>query len=251
MNARTGAVALVALGGLIALYSFMPVPAPASRAGTLRESEVVPEPAALAAAKPQTPPVSFKPANAKGAVPVPAPGSAPSAAALERRADDEEAEAMRAGAGSPEQKAMRSTYVTEQPDERWTASAIEEIKRIAEPLHGPVYVQDPSCRETVCRMFLRFGDQVDAQAFIAAQRDPAQRYAFHSLDPSFDGAGFDGSDYTYELLIRRERPADLPRRAPSAVEDEGTAARANSAATPAPAKEPGPGEVVVLRESGQ
>jgi hypothetical protein len=157
---------------------------------------------------------------------------------------------MRAGAGTPAQQAMRSTYVTEQSDERWTAAAIDEIKQIAQPLHGPVYVQAPDCRETVCRMFLRFADQVDAQAFIEARRDPAQRYAFQSLDPAFDGAGFDNSDYTYELLIQRQRPADLPRHAPSAVGDEGTAVRANSAAAPAPAQEPGPGEVVVMNEAG-
>jgi hypothetical protein len=50
---------------------------------------------------------------------------------------------------------------------------------------------------------LQFSDQLDAQAFITSQSNPDLRYEFQSLDPEFDGQGFDKSDYGYELLITR------------------------------------------------
>lgn len=44
--------------------------------------------------------------------------------------------------------------------------------------------------------------------------DPSQQYELQSLDPAFDGAGFDRSDHTFDLLIARPRPAHLPKHAP-------------------------------------
>jgi hypothetical protein len=65
----------------------------------------------------------------------------------------------------------------------------------------------------------QFADQLDAKAFIDAKRDPALSYEFQSLDPSFTGEGFDKSEHTYEMLVKRPRPAGLPARDSSRIRE--------------------------------
>jgi hypothetical protein len=113
----------------------------------------------------------------------------------------------------PERQAWRTAWNVEGADAQWTERVRDDTADQAEALlAGAVTLHELDCRETICRAQIQFADQLDAAAFSEAPRDPAQRYAFVSLDPAFDGAGFDRSEHTYELLIARERPADLPRR---------------------------------------
>jgi len=141
-------------------------------------------------------------------------------------AEVDEDEAMRADDNIPEQRAWRAAWAAEHQDDAWTREITEQVRTRAESLlDGEVRLSDLSCRETICRMYLQFGDQLDAKAFIDAPHDPALHYEYQSLDPEFDGAGFDRSDYTYEVLIKRSRPVHLAEREPEQTPSTGTVSR--------------------------
>jgi hypothetical protein len=118
-----------------------------------------------------------------------------------------EDEAMRRADTIPEQRMWRASFASERQDDAWTKQVRDEVEAKSKSLlKGAVKLSGLSCRETVCRMHLQFADQIDAQDFIHAAHDPQLRYQYQSLDPEFDGAGFDRSDFTYEVLIRRAGP---------------------------------------------
>ena len=137
-------------------------------------------------------------------------------AAREPTSDEvREDEAIATRANSPQQREWRSDFVGEREDPEWTQHTRQALSRAAESLlQGALKIQELSCHETICRTYLQFADQLDAQTFIARSREPGLEYEFQSLDPSFDGEGFDASDYQYEVMIRRPRPAHLPAHAP-------------------------------------
>jgi hypothetical protein len=115
-----------------------------------------------------------------------------------------EDEAMRRADTIPEQRVWRAAFAGERQDDAWTKQVREEVEDKSKSLlKGAVKLSGLSCRETVCRMHLQFADQIDAEHFIRAAHDPQLRYQYQSLDPEFDGAGFDRSDFTYEVLIKR------------------------------------------------
>ena len=117
--------------------------------------------------------------------------------------DAHEDQAMAASDRKPELRAWRQAWSAEDEDESWNRQVRAELRGVLPLVQGDVTLSDLSCRQTVCRMELQFADQLDAQAFIAAPHDDALQYAYQSMDPSFDGAGFDQSEYSYELLIKR------------------------------------------------
>jgi hypothetical protein len=108
---------------------------------------------------------------------------------------------------TPEQHEYRATWAREVPDDSWTMQMQDELRtKVRANIEGDVKVSHLSCRETICRMFLQFADQLDVDAFMATPYGASFDYRFQSLDPDFDGTGFDRSDYTHELLIKRPRP---------------------------------------------
>jgi hypothetical protein len=119
-------------------------------------------------------------------------------------AEPTEDEQMAAGRGTPEQQALREAWSEQREDADWTQSVANWLQDRARALvQGEVIVSDVSCRATVCRAYVQFSDQLDATAFQASAQQPGLRYAYQSLDPNFDGQGFDDSDHTFELLIAR------------------------------------------------
>ena len=110
---------------------------------------------------------------------------------------------------SPQRRALRSRFANEREDASWTLRIQSEIDRTsAARLRGPIDVDGLSCRETLCRAYLKFDDELDVAAFQQAPHDPELRYEFQSLDPDYRGEGFDNSGYTYELMIERPVPAN-------------------------------------------
>jgi hypothetical protein len=132
-----------------------------------------------------------------------------------------EDEAMRRADTEPELRQWRIDFAKERQDEAWTQQVLDDVSAESERLHGAVRVSDLSCRQTVCRMHLQFADQLDARAFIEAPRARELRYAFQGLDPDFDGEGFDRSDFTYELLIKRAAAPQTTDTASASSNDEG------------------------------
>lgn len=128
-----------------------------------------------------------------------------SASATKEAADD----ATNGDDHSPEQREWRIAWARQSQDDQWTGELLQELHDRAERLAGQLLIKHLSCRETICRAYLQFADQIDAAEFRAMSHDPAHQYDYQSLDPNFDGVGFDDSDSTFELLIRRPRPAHL------------------------------------------
>jgi hypothetical protein len=112
-------------------------------------------------------------------------------------------------------------------DDQWTRDLLQELQDRAKALAGELRIEHLSCRETICRAYLQFADQIDADDFRSIPHDPAHQYEYQSLDPDFDGVGFDDSDSTFELLIRRPRPLHLEES--SVSEPHGGFALANGA----------------------
>lgn len=153
-------------------------------------------------------PTSERPSPAPVAAEVPrAPASAQSTpqprAQAEPAVHEDEDRAMAVAQGSPEQRAWRMAWSAEREDPSWTQQVADELRQMAESLaRGEVVLSGLSCRQTVCRMQLKFADQLDARLFIEAAHDPQLRHAYQSLDPA-GGRDVAKSEYTYELLIKR------------------------------------------------
>ncbi len=104
----------------------------------------------------------------------------------------------------------RNTWSDEDLDDNWTRQMREEVdEKTVALLHGEVDVRHLSCRETVCRMYLQFSSKTDADAFTSAEHHPDMQYEYQLLNPHDEA---EGSIYNYELLVHRERPADLEPR---------------------------------------
>lgn len=156
---------------------------------------------------------------------------------------------MRAADELPEQRVWRAVWAQEQPDAQWAQRVIDEVTRTTrQQVEGDVQLRDLSCRETVCRMYLQFADQLDAEAFRAAPHDPMLQYAYQSLDPAFDGAGFDRSNHTYELLIKRPRAGYVSPQPSAYDSDDSELAASESHAGREPADAPSQPRVVIGSE---
>jgi hypothetical protein len=170
----------------------------------------------------------------------PAPSATASLDDEDGRAEDE---AMAAGDNRPEQRVWRATWSRERQDGAWTQQMHDEVQRIGRSvLERDLKYYDLSCRETVCRVYLQFADQLDAQAFIKAPRGSDMHYEFQSMDPEYTGEGYDRSDFTYELMVVRTRPADLPASEPSEQADDEAVMAEEASETPEGLN---PGEVIV------
>lgn len=122
---------------------------------------------------------------------------------------------MAADDNTPEQRVWRTRWSRERHDGAWTQQMHDEVQRVGRSvLERDLKYYDLSCRETVCRVYLQFADELDAQAFMKAPRSAGVHYELQSMDPQYTGEGYDRSDFTYELLVVRERPDDLPASEP-------------------------------------
>jgi hypothetical protein len=168
----------------------------------------------------------------------------PSANAPPEDEDDRaENEAMAAADNNPEQRVWRTTWSRERQDEAWTQRMHDEVQRTGRSvLEGDLKYYDLSCRETVCRVYLQFADQLDARAFMNVPRGSSTHYEFQSMDPEYTGEGYDRSDFTYELLVVRARPDDLPASEPPDPAEEEAVMAEQGSETPEGLN---PGEVIV------
>jgi hypothetical protein len=115
---------------------------------------------------------------------------------------------------SPEQREWRATFATELQDDDWTQRMRSEVNGKANAiLQHPVRISGLSCRETICRMVLEFRDRASALAFMSEPHDAALRYHYQSHVPCTDPSMVHDCDRSYEVLISRERPADLRQHA--------------------------------------
>jgi hypothetical protein len=133
---------------------------------------------------------------------------------------DPEDLAMAAHERSPEQRQLRRSWRRQATDEAWTRETLRWFDDAARQrgLAGPITVSQASCRASVCRLYVQFEDELDAQAFIAGPTAPGVRHVYQSLDPDYDGAGFDDSEYSYEVLIERTLPPGTPTESPEQPE---------------------------------
>jgi hypothetical protein len=105
----------------------------------------------------------------------------------------------------PEQREWRLAWLHQKDDPAWTKSMQSALQDTAgRTLSGELSIVQGSCHETLCIMTLQFEDELEAAAFKQAPHEPGLHFEFQSLDPRFKGEGFDASDYTYELIVKRE-----------------------------------------------
>jgi len=111
----------------------------------------------------------------------------------------------------------RRLWVDEAPADPWTSQLRSEVvARIGDRLRAAVSLHQIDCRETICHLYLHGASDVEAQAGLATlRRAPVevehQRFADHVELEDAPGAGT-----TYEVIIRRDRPAWLPPHVPRA-----------------------------------
>jgi hypothetical protein len=229
---RKTSLAVAALLGAITLY-WIALPTSKAKPAPVHPAMISGEPEPSA---PRLPLPQLQPAAAAAL-----PPSAP--AQPEDEEDRAENEAMAAADNNPEQRVWRATWSRERQDDAWTQQMHDEVQRTGRAvLERDLKYYDLSCRETVCRVYLQFTDQLDAQAFMKVPRGSGIHYEFQSMDPEYTGEGYDRSDFTYELLVVRPRPDGLPVSAPSEpAEEEGVVAE-QASETPDGLN---PGEVVV------
>jgi hypothetical protein len=116
----------------------------------------------------------------------------------------------------PEQIAWRNAWIDESQDDEWTKRMEREMNEKASALLvGQIDIRHLSCRETVCRMYLQFEDKLDAETFTFSKHDPALHYEYQLLNPDPEGADEESildkeKKYNYEVLVKRDRPANLP-----------------------------------------
>ncbi|HET6337998.1 MAG TPA: hypothetical protein VFG30_32475 [Polyangiales bacterium] len=115
-------------------------------------------------------------------------------------------------ADAPEQRAWRDRYRLEASDERWTKQMDQLLTEKGQAvLHGNVEVENLDCHETVCRMYLEFEREPDAEIFLPVAFESS---TYRSRSVSAPGAeGEPAASYAYEVLVERPRPDDLPQRA--------------------------------------
>lgn len=105
----------------------------------------------------------------------------------------------------PEQRQWRATWSKEQHDDDWTHRMQEELRlRASTALQGKVDILDSSCRETLCLIHLQFEDELDAKAFQGAEHPVDYHYEYQTLDPHRGRDGYDNSEYSYELIVKRQ-----------------------------------------------
>lgn len=122
-----------------------------------------------------------------------------------------------------EHTATRERWLKEKSDTAWTQQMSDTIRRTVEgELAGEARYSQLDCRKTVCRGIIKFADEMDAKAFVKAhEKDGQLSVALESHDPTFDGTGFDRSEYSYEMLITRaENGARSAGQSPSSTEEE-------------------------------
>jgi hypothetical protein len=104
----------------------------------------------------------------------------------------------------PEQKVWRTQWALEEHNPEWTQRMQDELHaRAKASLHGDIDILEPSCRESLCIMHIKFADDLDVKAFQEASRGPDFHYELQSLDPNYNGEGFNEADFEYELIIKR------------------------------------------------
>ena len=113
---------------------------------------------------------------------------------------------------TPEQTEWRNTWIDEGEDVEWTKKMEDEIlKKANSLLTGSFDVRHLSCRETVCRMYLQFEGVDDVEAFTSAESPPEYMYGFQHLNPPLSRVkDSQGVKYNFELMVKRDRPANLP-----------------------------------------
>ena len=105
----------------------------------------------------------------------------------------------------PEQREWRLAWLHQKDNPAWTTSMQSALQDTAgRTLSGELSIVQGSCHETLCIMTLQFEDELEAAAFKQAPHEPGLHFEFQSLDPRFKGEGYDASDYTYELIVKRE-----------------------------------------------
>ncbi len=223
-------VGTVVVLGLVAAYDFGPKARLSVAAGPeATDDDAQSEPmwkprTALAPASGGGPTAAPPESRARARAPVAAAASSQSV--VQEQGDDDDIgqdEAIFAADQSPEQGVWRAAWARESQDAAWTQEVVGEVTRSAQSLlQGHLTLNGISCRETVCRMYVQFGDQADADAFIDAPHDQALHYEFQRLDPGSDGNDLDLSSPAYEVLIKREHPADRELQ-PADDDDTGTA----------------------------
>jgi hypothetical protein len=126
------------------------------------------------------------------------------------KTDEEEDEAMEIVDNSSRQRVWRTTYAKERKDPEWTAQMVVEVRKQALEIldNRKLTIQNLSCHKTICRMYLQFEDQLDAQAFQTIKRPATYQYEFQNMDPEFKGEGFDRTNHTYEVMVQRSPQKD-------------------------------------------
>jgi hypothetical protein len=133
-----------------------------------------------------------------------------------------ESMAMKVEAGSELAIGIRQDWADEKPNVQWTDQLKKVIKEIGSnaELLSDFSLQHISCRQTTCRMHIQFSDEVDASQFDKLLSAAGRwEYSSHSMDPDYDGNGFDRSEGSREILLRR--PAEPDKESAEAADTIG------------------------------
>jgi hypothetical protein len=110
----------------------------------------------------------------------------------------------------------RRTWADEAPGPSWEALRTQ-LPQLIGVLHSAATLHQIDCRETICQLYLHVENAADAQALFATMSRDRLRVEHEQLadDVQLEHSPSGGS--TYELLIRRDRPASLPPHVPGAM----------------------------------
>ncbi|MBN2525050.1 MAG: hypothetical protein JXR76_01570 [Deltaproteobacteria bacterium] len=122
-----------------------------------------------------------------------------------------EEEIAAADDAGPNHAVWRDTWVSEVHNEEWTQQMEREIKSVSNSLlNHKIDVRHLSCRETVCRMFLKIRGKRDAEKFFSAGLNPEFHYGFQLLNPdTANETAVEEKVYNYELIVTRKSPASV------------------------------------------
>jgi hypothetical protein len=114
---------------------------------------------------------------------------------------------------NPEGREWRLDWIDEKEDAEWTKRMMDDVNHQVDSLgiKGKVQLTNLSCRETICRMYMQFDRAEDASSFTTAVHSDGYQYSYQLLNPPRPGnENVEKSQSNFEVLIKRERPDDLP-----------------------------------------
>jgi hypothetical protein len=119
---------------------------------------------------------------------------------------------------SPQFLERRKTWTDEAPDTTWAERLRSELaQRTGDRLHTAATLHQIDCRETICQLYLHAENAEDAEAIFATMSQDRIEVEHEQLAANVQLEDTPSGGTTYELVIRRDRPASMSPHVPGAA----------------------------------